>query len=63
MKLLTLAAVSRQLGLCRESAEKFLRDVPNVQVKANGRTLYRDDVLIDFIRNGGNQAAQRPVSA
>ncbi|SPF45531.1 hypothetical protein SBA4_3390020 [Candidatus Sulfopaludibacter sp. SbA4] len=61
MKLLTLAAVARQLGVCPTTAKKFLQHVPEVQVEANGRMLYRHDVLVDFIRSGGNQAVQRPA--
>jgi hypothetical protein len=55
MRLLTLAAASRQLGMCRESAKKLLASVPEVQVRTNGRVMYRHDVLIDYIRCGGNR--------
>jgi len=61
MKLLTLAAVARQLGVCPTTAKKFLQNVPEVRVGAKGGMLYRHDVLVDFIRSGGNQAVQRPA--
>jgi hypothetical protein len=66
MKLLTLAAVARQIGVCRSTAKKFLRQIPDVQVEIDGRrwpVMYRQDVLMDFIRSGGSRAAQRPTAA
>jgi len=63
MKLLTLAAVARQIGVCPNTAKKFLRCVPDVQVEVDSRrVLYRHDVLMDFIRSGGTQAAHRPAA-
>jgi len=61
MKLLTLAAVARQLGVCPMTAKKFIQHIPEVRVEVDSRTLYRHDVLVDFIRSGGNQTVHRPA--
>ncbi len=59
LRLLTLAAVSRQLGVCPSTAKRFLDLIPNVRVEANGRTMFRHDALMEFVRNGGTRASQQ----
>jgi hypothetical protein len=61
MRFLTLAAVVRQTGVGPSTAKKFLSKIPDVRVDVNGRIMYREDVLLEFIRNGGNQEMPRPA--
>lgn len=59
LKLLSLAAAARQLGVCPATAKKILGQIPDVQVQASGRTLFRQDALTAYVQHGG---ASRPVS-
>jgi hypothetical protein len=43
------------------TAKKFIQHIPEVRVEVDSRTLYRHDVLVDFIRSGGNQTVHRPA--
>ncbi len=54
MTLLSLAAVARQLGVCPSTAKKFLQHIPDVAICANGRIMFRRDVLADFVRSGAS---------
>lgn len=62
-RFLTLAAIARQIGVSPSTAKKFLSNIPDICVDVNGRVMYREDRLLDFIRNGGNHEVQRPAGA
>lgn len=61
MRLLSLAAVARQLGVCPKTAKKIITGIP-AAVDVNGHTMYRYDVLTDFITRGGCRPAERPAA-
>jgi hypothetical protein len=58
LRLLSLAAAARQLGVCPATAKKILSQIPDVRVEANGRTMFRQDALTAYVQSGGKPAVK-----
>ena len=61
MRLLSLAAVARQLGVCSKTAKKLVARIPGAVVDVNGRPMFRHDLLVQFIEHGG-QVVEKPAA-